>query len=422
MSKKSIYSEEVEEIMNPMPSRILRYGTGGIFLFFILVISGMALIENRDTISTEVILITENPPARLVSKTNAKIEKLFVVDQGSVHEGQVIASLSSSAAFDQIQLIDKLLQDLNYLNPHLPLAILEQEKIQLGELHSDYLSFIHALRNYSEYQKNTFRPRKLELLNRQIVNQRAYFAELTKQAVVKAEEFGFVSARFKEDSTYYMEKKYGISKQEFNTLYQNYLREKVTFIGFKASLKNTFDNMITLEDTYLSTQDSFEREYDVLLEAVAQTADQLGNSIEVWKASYLFVAPIEGVITFTKYWSPNQVITSGEPIGTIVPHSSKVIGKLYIPFNAIGLAKSGQDVNIKLPGYSYFQYGAINGRIKSISLVPDHEGYAADIELISGMTSSYKKDVPFIQEMKGQCEIVLNKSPLIYKLFGLSRR
>ena len=78
----------------------------------------------------------------------------------------------------------------------------------------------------------------------------------------------------------------------------------------------------------------------------------------------------------------------------------------------------GQRVNIKLAGFPYMQFGMLKGRIRTISLVPDEKVYIAEIELVEGMTSSYKEHLKFIQQMNGTAEIVTKDLRLIYRFIN----
>lgn len=64
------------------------------------------------------------------------------------------------------------------------------------------------------------------------------------------------------------------------------------------------------------------------------------------------------------------------------------------------------------------QFGMLKGHIRTISLVPDAKGYVAEIELEKGMTSSYKANLKFIQQMDGTAEIVTKDLRLIYRFIN----
>jgi hypothetical protein len=131
------------------------------------------------------------------------------------------------------------------------------------------------------------------------------------------------------------------------------------------------------------------------------------------------VSPVTGSVTFTRTWGENQEVQASNLIATIVPaNEMEVVAKAVIPNSGIGKVENGQLVNIKLNGYPYMEFGMVRGRIRSISLVPEENGYVADIELIAGLTTTYKEQLRFIQQMEGTAEIVTKDLRLIYRFIN----
>ena len=83
------------------------------------------------------------------------------------------------------------------------------------------------------------------------------------------------------------------------------------------------------------------------------------------------------------------------------------LGKLKAPALNSGKIKVGQSVQIKLFNFPDKEFGVLRGRISNISLVPDPDGnLLIDVSLPKGLESSYKRKIPFQQEMKGTAGIV----------------
>jgi len=59
------------------------------------------------------------------------------------------------------------------------------------------------------------------------------------------------------------------------------------------------------------------------------------------------------------------------------------------------------------------EYGKLSGIIKSISLVPDKEGYVANISLPEGMKTTYGRELDFIQEISGTAEIITEEKSIL---------
>ena len=156
------------------------------------------------------------------------------------------------------------------------------------------------------------------------------------------------------------------------------------------------------------------RRFDLDLDEAFQS---LKVAIVQWKERYLIESPVRGKITFTTFWNENQVIKAGEILATVIPEDmSRIIVRAKIPVSGLGRIKVGQDVNIKLAGFPYMEFGVIKGRIKSLSLVPAGEFYIAEFDLVNGLRSSHGIDLGFINEMTGTADIITENSRLIFRL------
>jgi hypothetical protein len=64
------------------------------------------------------------------------------------------------------------------------------------------------------------------------------------------------------------------------------------------------------------------------------------------------------------------------------------------------------------------QYGVLKGRIYSVSQVPGEGGFSSDIELVGGLTSTYREKIKFIHDMDGTAEIFTKNSRLISRILN----
>ena len=162
-----------------------------------------------------------------------------------------------------------------------------------------------------------------------------------------------------------------------------------------------------------------ERELSEFRLALDESKQNLENAIHQWEEKYLVTSPLKGKLTFTSIWSVNQEVKIGELIATVIPlEKSAIIAKAVIPPSGFGKVEIGQRVNLKLDGFPYMEFGMLKGRVRSISLVPEANGYIAEIELSEGMTSSYRENLKFIQQMNGSAEIVTKEMRLITRLIN----
>ena len=60
----------------------------------------------------------------------------------------------------------------------------------------------------------------------------------------------------------------------------------------------------------------------------------------------------------------------------------------------------------------------VRGIIKTISLVPDDQLYAVEVEFPEGLVTYYDIEIPFNQEMLGRGEIITEDRRLIERIFS----
>jgi hypothetical protein len=118
-----------------------------------------------------------------------------------------------------------------------------------------------------------------------------------------------------------------------------------------------------------------------------------------------------------------EYVTNGETVFTIVPSTpQQVIGRVKLPVSGSGKVKPGQKVLIFLDNYPYTEYGMLEGKIKTISLIPESttQGafYTAEVVFPDGLATNYKNILPFSQEMQGSAQIVTKELTLFERFFN----
>ena len=148
---------------------------------------------------------------------------------------------------------------------------------------------------------------------------------------------------------------------------------------------------------------------------------QLQTEILNWEMNYVLQSPIDGTVTFTNYWVENQNITAGSAVFTIVPDGKlPMLGKAMLPIARSGKVKPGQKVNIRLQNFPENEYGILRGTVQNISLTPTEAGgmvyYTVEITLNDGLTTTYKKELPYLSDMQGQADIITEDISFLERL------
>lgn len=150
---------------------------------------------------------------------------------------------------------------------------------------------------------------------------------------------------------------------------------------------------------------------------------QLLASIHSWEMAYCLMAPAEGKVQLLLQEAPNQYLSSGNIFARIVPKEGESwMGRALLPLQRSGKVKVGQRVIVRFTNFPDQEFGIVNGRLSSVSLVPSEDNYMIEIVFPDGLITNYGKSLPVFYEMKATAEIVTDDSRLIERFFQPLRK
>lgn len=408
-----VYSGPVSEIMGKPPRKILRWGTAVMFSVFVLFVILAWLIKYPDTIPAQIEITTVNPPVTLVTKVTGRIKNLYVKEREVVKAGKLIAVMETSALITDIELLKQTIDTVK--NPEYLISEQLPEFTQLGELHVYYASFLKNLSDLNNYTVNDFFGSKIKSLNDEIEGIREYINRLTVKEKLNFENRNLEAKKYKRDSLLYVNKV--IPESELEKSHQSLIRINIELqqvrLDHSAKSIELAEKRQLLQDYRINRIEEREKYISTLQESFMNLKAQ----INIWETNYLLISPIEGIVSFTKFWSVNQSVLKDEPVITIVPiDAGSYLGRINLKMQRSGKVKTGQLVNIKLSGYPYLEYGIVRGIVKSKSLVPSGDAYIIEIELPQGLITLYGRKLDFTQNMIGTAEIISDDLRLLQKI------
>jgi hypothetical protein len=417
-----IRSPELQEVMTEIPGSFLRWG---LFLFFgiiVILVSISYIIKYPVIVTAPVTITTINSPASLVARSGGKITELFVNNDDFVDLRSHVALIENPALYVDVMKIDTFLETFrkesdwqNRLSDYqLPSGLM------LGEIQSSFTHFVSAWHQLDEYVKQAYIPSKILLLQEQIDKQSEYASELLVQKRLSEEDLIIQKNSYNRDSM--LKSSLSISNSDLEKSKQSLLQRQSSHSSLKANIKNNEAAILRMKEIKLDLKVQFEKEMHQYLLSLDEALQLLKVSIDEWINKYLIESPVKGKITFTSFWNKNQVIKTGDVLATVIPEDgNRIIVRAKVPISGLGRVKLEQQVNIKLSGYPYMEFGVIKGRIKSLSQVPVEGFYIAEIDLVNGMKSTYNRKIQFIQEMDGTADIITERTRLIYKFINPMR-
>jgi len=410
-----VYSDPVNEIMGHPPGRIVRWGNTVILLVFVIFILFLWLIKYPDTIPAPVEITTVNPPVILVSKLTGRIKNLYVMDKDQIGPGQLIAVMETAASIDDLTRIKNIVDTIS--DPERIMLTSLPEFSELGEIQNYWGSYLKSLSDFNNYNINDYYGNKIKSLTDEINGILTYIGRVEVKEHMFSENQKLEEKKYSRDSVLYVNGVY--SESELEKSRQSLIRLNIELqqvrLDHTAKSIELAEKRQLLQDYRIKKLEEKEKYYSVLNESFLNLKAQ----IKIWENTYLLISPVNGIVTFTKFWSENQIVSKDEPVLSIVPmDAGDFIGRIYLRMNRSGKVKPGQAVNIKLSGYPYLEYGMVRGIIKSKSLVPSDGSYIIELNLPSGLTTLYGKKLDFTQNMQGTAEIITDNLRLLQKIIN----
>ncbi len=401
---ENLRSQDINELITKLPTWIIRWGISVAFLLVIIILIISKIVVYPEVIISPLKLTTINAPKSIISKSNNKLKKLFVVDSAFVNEGEVLGILESTADISQVMKIDTIIDyvtnnidSLKYENIN---ALKLNEISKLGELQQEYQEFNLVLIELLSYLNNGFSFNKIKLiksdlvyqenLNKALVRQREY---LLRDLVLAEDEFNSKQILFNQGV---------IPNLEFKKAESSLISKKIPIQQIQSQILNNNSIINEKKKELLIIENNKSISYTNL----KQSALVFKSKISEWKNQFMLISPINGKVAFIKLLQENQNLSQGEELLYIIPKTSEFIGEMYVDQNKFGKIKLDQQVKIKFDAYPYQEYGQIKARVYFISEVPQNEKYLITVKLENGLITEYNKTIRYRNEMKATAEIV----------------
>lgn len=409
------YSDEFRDVIERFPTK----GNNLLMiLLFVIVIVGFSLgwlIKSPDIILAEVKVTAQKPPVALVAKVSGNI-KLFKGNYGEkVMKGEYIAIIENGADENQVKELKELLKEFSFdsipnFEKYSPLL-----NYNLGEIQNSYFEFAKTIYELNQFYDNDKYGLESKLLRHQIIEINNSTEKRKEILSIKKENIQLSNNKSKIDSI--LVKNGAIIKNE----YENSKKQLLNELESKAQQENEIiknqQNVINLRDKILTVNVTKKETLNGISVALLTTYQNVLNELNKWEQNYVFIAPFEGELESLMFLTNSQFVPQGKPLFSILPLDNKIIGQALMPSLGAGKVKVGQTVTIKLDTYPYQEFGALIGKVKSISLIPMENVYLVSIDMPNKLKSDNNIELNFSKEMMGQAEIITEKRRLITRMF-----
>lgn len=411
----TLHTDEVQDILGQVPSRVMRYGMFAFALIFSLFISLLFLIKYPDIIPSQLTIYANNSPKAVVSHTSGKLITLFVREKMTVQQGSILAIIESNAKYEQVIELEKVLTQAqqNIAKNELEnIRILSTDFSQLGEIQPSFqlltASFfqIQTLLNQKLYSK------KQSLVSSDITNSESVKSNLLGQKEILQKDYQLELDDYTAQKKLYDQKV--ISKSELR-------KEESKLLAKKSALEN-IDVSLVNNSTVLSSyrKESLELEKQLLdaKYAFSENLSKLSNEIATWKKKYLLIAPTTGNVTFNQNVQELQDVAAEQTIFFITPPNEGTYGEMYISQSNFGKIETGQKVVIHLESYPYQEYGSLIGHVTFISNIPaTNKTYLVRVKLSPELVTDTGLKIPFKNGLSANGQIITKQIRIINRFY-----
>lgn len=409
-------SENVQEILNSPPKWIIRWGNLIIFSAILTILLLSYLIKYPEFIAAPIVVTSQNPPEKIESRINSKIEKIFVVDHQRVKVNKVLLVLQSNANSDDVLKLKKIVDSISQ-SQLINFPLNETGKLKLGDIQNDYNVFAKSLSDEILFKK--LKPYSSENIaaNENIFEYKGRILTVQDQLYLEEKKFDLSRKDYERSNKLYNEGV--ISKMELENDKIKFLQAEQNLKNIKVSLSQLNEGLSNIQKNKKGIEINNEKDKINFNSSKNQQFEQLRKSLRLWEQNYLIMSSNDGVVSFAQFLGKNQFVKTGDFLLSIIPDDKKaIIGRMYVPAYNSGKINIGQKVIVKLDNYRFQEFGVIVGRVYNISLAPDLNGnYYVEVIFKNELKTNFNKIIPFDKELKGNAQIVTQDLRLIERFF-----
>lgn len=424
-------AEEMNEMMERTPSRLMRWGVLSIIGVIGLLLGIAFFVRYPDTLEGGAIITTNPLPVRLKASSSGRIVTLFVKDGQSISAGEPVAELQNNTGYAQIQSISAVTDSVQSFlqdgkNERLT-RILAHPVPSLGEGQSYYNQLLQSISAYLLLKNEHIYGKRIGNLQQQIGRYKSVAAIASEETKLTKEELQQSADRFAANEKLYRDKV--ISKQEY---YEEAAKLRQRQMTVESQRKSAVQNSITVGDNrgqLLDIEyDRREKERGLRI-AIEEATRNLQNFIQTWKLQYLMAAPYSGVIHYLRPLQVSEPAASGDELFAVMPSTYHYTAQVQLPAAGLGKIRTGHKAHLLLAQFPYNEYGYLEGVVSHISRLPlkgaasatgaaNEPMYLVGIELPDALVTSYHRPIPFYPEMAAQARIITKDRSLFQRLIS----
>lgn len=417
LKNTDLKSNDINEIITKMPNNLVLFGNIIVFITIMVIIILTWFIKYPDIIKSEAMITTSIPPQKIYSNVTSKIDTIFVKDKQKVLPNQPISILINSADYKSVYFLKVVIDTLDIQNDISDFILINSMNWDLGEIEVSFSEFESNYLQYQLYKKLNPFSNEVWANNKSLLELNNQLTELNSQHIIYNSELNFRKNKLHRSKLLF--DKGIISASEYEKEHVDYLNAEGNSKNFdlqKSQIKTSINNVKNVSRATIIEREN--KDINLYKETL-QSLQNLKRTIKDWEMKFVLQSDISGTVSFLDYWAEYQTVNKNHLIFTVTSDkNSEFIAKLKTPVRNSGKIKIGQRVNITLLNYPEAEFGSLIGNVKSISSIPDENGfYLINVSLPEKLITTYNQEIEFKQEMRGHAEIITEDLRLIEKIF-----
>lgn len=413
-------SEQVNEVLENPPHWLIRWGSTVLCLLIVLFFTLACIIKYPEFIPGSIVISSQNPPEKIETTVNSRIEKIFINDQQEVKAGQAILVLQSNADYEDVLQLKQLLDSLQPLTIQ-QFPVQQTSGFRLGEIQEDYTAFAKAVQEEILFAK--LKPYDAEGLTagKNINDYERRIENMKQQYALEESKMQLTEKNYRRSEQ--LQQQGVISALDLENEKLRLLEERKNFKNTQLSLAQLEESVLNFKKVQTAVQINKSKDQSNYSTGSLLMLEKLRKAILQWERSFLIRASIAGKVSYLQFLGTNQFVKAGTALLSILPEQRDVIvGQMHIAAQNQGKIQAKQRVLIKLDNFKYQEFGIVTGEVKSLSLTPDKDGkYYVEVALPKGLETSYHKKIDFNQELTGNADIVTEELTLAERILNQLR-
>ena len=416
-NKMDIRSEEVQEILGTPPNWLVRWGST--LTFAIVVALGWMgyFLRYPDIVESDIRVTSTDPPKRIIAENSLNISKVWVQNEDTVYQGQILITFNTKGNFDDLLLLDKYLAEVEIVNDSTLMAFNPPRRLILGDIQQALLDFFDAQEELRRFNDNRFNQLNTQQLkNESYTIQRSIRANVNQIAKLE-EELSIVNKRYDEQEK-------GVRELVITSRQLDLTRERMLELererqGLEADIRTKEFQIQTIRNRINGVKQGNLQNVQNSIKKMEDRFSTLRNKLENWKNSYTVRAPIDGIaLVPDESINDNQYVTKDQLLLQILPFAKgDIIGKLNLDLEGSGKVKVGQEVIVKFTSYPFREFGMVRGRINWKGRIPTNNMVPAKVYFPNGLVTTIGKDLKGDQDLVGKAEIITANKRFIEYVF-----